>query len=263
MTFLSGARILWQSIIKTLEKTYMLKSVGIPEYYSGGNVQFLGEAWKNQGLGLALSAKTYIQNLIPKFGGLFGKEFKPIKTPMSEGYEYHPDVDDSPLCTEDDSAKYRSIIGCCIWIIVLDRFDIAYATSSMSRFNMLPREGHLKAVKRILSNLKTFPKGKVIIDTSYPDHSVYPVEDHSNWMEFYPDPSEEIPKDLPPEKGPRFRMTVYVDADHAHDLVTRRYISGILFMLNNTPIRWISKRQKTVETSTYGSELVASRLLRN
>jgi hypothetical protein len=29
-------------------------------------------------------------------------------------------------------------------------------------------------------------------------------------------------------------------------------------MLNNTPIRWISKRQKTVETSTYVSELVAS-----
>jgi hypothetical protein len=31
-------------------------------------------------------------------------------------------------------------------------------------------------------------------------------------------------------------------------------------VLNNTPIRWISKRQKTVETSTYGSELVTSRV---
>jgi hypothetical protein len=89
---------------------------------------------------------------------------------------------------------------------------------------------------------------------------VYPVEDHSNWMEFYPDAIEEIPKDLPPEKGPRVRMTVYVDADHEHDLVTRRSITGILVMLNNTPIRWISKRQKTLETSTYGSELVASRI---
>jgi hypothetical protein len=130
----------------------------------------------------------------------------------------------------------------------------------MSRFNMLPGEGHLKAVKRILSYLKTFPKGKVITDTSYPDHSMYPVEDHSHWMEFYPDVGEEIPKDLPPEKGPRVRMTVYVDADHAHDLVTRRSITGILVMLNNTPIRRISKRQKTVETSTYGSEMVASRI---
>jgi hypothetical protein len=180
---------------------------------------------------------------------------------MSKGY--HHEVDDSPLCIEDKSDKYRSIIDCCIWIIVLGRFDLEYATSALSRFNMLTREGHLKAVKRILSYLKTFPKGpkgRVIIDTSYPDHSLYLVEDHSNWMEFYSDASEEIPKDLPPEKGPRVRMTVYVDADHAHDLVTRRSITGILVMLNNTPIRWISKRQKTVETSTYGSELVASRV---
>jgi hypothetical protein len=89
---------------------------------------------------------------------------------------------------------------------------------------------------------------------------VYPVEDHSNWMEFYPDAREEIPKYLPPEKGTRVRMTIYMHTDHAHDLVTRRSITGILVMLNNTPIRWIYNLQKTVETSTYGSKLVASRV---
>jgi hypothetical protein len=60
-------------------------------------------------------------------------------------------------------------------------------------------------------------------------------------------------------KGSKVRMTVYIDADHAHDLVTRRYITDILFMLKNTSVRWMSKQQKTVETLTYGSELVASR----
>jgi hypothetical protein len=54
-------------VIKSLEKTYMVKNVGIPEYYLGGNVEFLGGSWKNQGLGLAISAKTYIQNVIPEF----------------------------------------------------------------------------------------------------------------------------------------------------------------------------------------------------
>jgi hypothetical protein len=171
-------------------------------------------------LRLALSAKTYIQNIIQIFEGLFGKEFKPIKTHMTE--RYHPEVDDSPLYNEYDSAKYKSIIGCCIWIIVLGRFDTAYATLAMSRFNMLPREGHLKVVERILSYLKTFPKGKVIVEILYPEYSMYLFEDHSNWIEFYPDASEEIPKDLHPGKGPRARMTVYVDADHAHDVVTRR-----------------------------------------
>jgi hypothetical protein len=42
------------AVIKGLEKTYMLKSLGIPEYDLGGNVEFLGEAWKNQGLGIRI-----------------------------------------------------------------------------------------------------------------------------------------------------------------------------------------------------------------
>jgi hypothetical protein len=55
-------------------------------------------------------------------------------------------------------------------------------------------------------------------------------------------------------------MTVYVDDDYAHNLVTRRSITGILVMINNTALRWIFKRQKTVEISPYCSELVASRI---
>jgi hypothetical protein len=69
------------AVIKALEKTCMLKIVGIPEYYLGGNVEFLGETWKNQGLGLALSAKTYIQNVITKFEGLFGMILSPLRHP--------------------------------------------------------------------------------------------------------------------------------------------------------------------------------------
>jgi hypothetical protein len=41
--------------------------VGIPEYCQGGYVEFLGEPWKNQGLGLALSENTYTQKVILKF----------------------------------------------------------------------------------------------------------------------------------------------------------------------------------------------------
>jgi hypothetical protein len=78
-----------------------------------------------------------------------------------------------------------------------------------------------------LAYLTTFPKGRVIIDTSYSSHYEYPVEDDPNWKDFYPDAEEEIPKDLPMSKGPKVRMTVYIDADHAHDLVTRRNLSHV------------------------------------
>ena len=51
-----------------------------------------------------------------------------------------------------------------------------------------------------------------------------------------------------------------MDADHARDKLTRRSVTGILMLLNNTPISWYSKCQKTVESSAYGSKLVASRI---
>jgi hypothetical protein len=86
------------------------------------------------------------------------------------------------------------------------------------------------------------------------------TNDSPDWSEFYPDTKENIPYDRPEPKGRLCSITCYVDADHARDQVTRRSVTGILLLLNNTPVSWISKRQKTVETSTYGSEMAASRI---
>ena len=43
-------------------------------------------------------------------------------------------------------------------------------------------------------------------------------------------------------------------------MVTKRSVTGILVVLNKTPIKWYCKRQNTVESSTYGAELVAARI---
>ena len=173
--------------------------------------------------------------------------------------EYHPDVEDSPLLSNEDAAKFRSIIGSMNWLITLGSFDVYYATNSLSRFSMAPREEHLKAAFRILSYVKTFPKGRILFDTKYPNANSIDGDDY-DWKEFYLDAEEDIPTDMVDPRGKPVRITAYVDADHAHDLVTRRSVTGILVFLNNTPIRWVSKRQKTVETSTYGSEMVAARI---
>jgi hypothetical protein len=55
-------------------------------------------------------------------------------------------------------------------------------------------------------------------------------------------------------------LTHYVDANLCHDLIsTGRSVTGILHLVNKTPIDWYSKKQVTVETATYGSEYVAGR----
>ena len=85
--------------------------------------------------------------------------------------------------------------------------------------------------------------------------------EYEGWREFYPEASEEVPNGMPvPTPDRNVQITVMVDADHAHCEVTRRSVTGILVFVNSTPVRWFSKMQKTVETSTYGSELVAARI---
>jgi hypothetical protein len=75
----------------------------------------------------------------------------------------------------------------------------------------------------------------------------------------YGEPKEIIPTDAPEPLGNYVTTTHYVDANLMHDLVTGRSVTGILHLLNKTPIEWFSKKQATVETATYGSEFVATR----
>jgi hypothetical protein len=91
------------AVSRSLENIYLLKNVGIPEYHLIGSVDFHGDSWKNQGIGLDISARPCIQNVIPKFESHFGKELKFIETPMIEGY--NPEIDDTPMSTEEDSEK--------------------------------------------------------------------------------------------------------------------------------------------------------------
>ena len=58
-------------------------------------------------------------------------------------------------------------------------------------------------------------------------------------------------------------MSVFVDADHAGNKVTRRSHTGVLFFLQNALTVWYLKRQNTVESSTFGSEFVAMRIAKD
>ena len=119
--------------------------------------------------------------------------------------KYHPDLDDSPLCDPETASKFRSVI-----VITLGRFDVNFATMSLSRFNMAPREGHLRAAIRILDFLKAFPKGTLLLDNTYPDHLSYKTNVEQDWTEFYPDVEEDIPHDMLTPKGKALQSIMYL-----------------------------------------------------
>ena len=227
------------AVIEELRKDYLLKGVGEPEYYLGGNVDPLDDTWKTDNVSLALSARTYLKNVIERFEATFGNELKLQKIPMSD--QYHPETDETPLLDLRGAALYHELIRSANWAVTLGRFDIQYATQTLSRYSMAPREGHLEALKKVFGYLKKFQKGKIVIDSGYRDNSSFIVKEHDNWKEFYPDANEQLPDNMPTPFGKTARITAYIDADHAHDTVTRRSVTAILVFVNNTPMRWYSK----------------------
>ena len=72
-----------------------------------------------------------------------------------------------------------------------------------------------------------------------------------------PDAKEHLPSNAPAPRGKPMQINLFVDSDHAGNVVTRRSYTGILIFLNMAPISWYSRRQNCVETSTFSSEFVA------
>jgi hypothetical protein len=250
------------ALIDKFKETYALKGIGTPEYYLGGNFHKVDDPdLQAKGIKTALSAKTYIENSVDKFERMFSGILRESKFPMLEGS--HPESDTSQLLSNEMATQYRAIIGSLNWVVILGRFDVMYATNTLARFSMTPRLGHLEATKRILGYLKKYPDHRIVLNPNPIDlrAAEEKYEEYVGWREFYPEAREEVPDGLPdPLTNRKVQITVMVDADHAHCEVTRRSVTGILVFVNSTPIRWFSKMQKTVETSTYGSELVAARI---
>ena len=179
------------------------------------------------------------------------------KTPLASGYR--PELDTSPELGSKQLNYFQGLIGILRWACEIGRIDILMPVSLLSRYLVSARQGHLEQVFHIFAYLKHHPRSTMVFDDTVP---VFRGERFVNcdWSEFYPDACEAIPEVMPESRGREVVMTCFVDADHAGCRETRRSHSGIFIFVNRAPIMWYSKRQNTVEASTYGSELLAMRL---
>ena len=233
---------------------FTMKGVGKPTYHLGADF------YRDEDGTLCLGAQTYSKRLCATFESLYGEQPKPAFSPLA--HDDHPELDNSPLCGPDDTAKFQSLIGACQWLISLCRFDISHAIMSLSRFRHCPRQGHVDRLKQVCGYIQKFPQGAIRFRTGIPNHeSVFSDSPTKHdWMEtVYGSPTEEIPPDAPEAKGNSVCTTTYTDANLLHDQVTGRSATGILHFFNRTPIDSFSKRQNQVESATYGSEFMAAR----
>lgn len=124
----------------------------------------------------------------------------------------------------------------------------------MAAFSAAPRVGHLEAVMHVYAYLKSHSHSRLVFDSSYvPIHE----GEKPDWTQFYGDVKEELPPDMPEPRGMPVQQITYEDSDHAGDKVTRRSRTGVLLYCNRSPISWYSKKQSSIETSSFGSEFAA------
>ena len=248
------------AVMRAIGKEFEIKDGkwGPPEFYLGAGVeQFTVKGEKYW----SMRSDKYVKNAVQTVKGLLkedGRELKGGKRhhagPLPTGYK--PELDVTRECDEEHASRFRQIIGILRWAVELGRLDILLEVSIMSQFQANPREGHLEALYLIVFYLHKNPMKRMVFDPRKPRVDEQYFNTGADWKEFYGDIEEEDPPHMPEPLGRSVRMSCFVDANHAGNVITRRSHTGILIMLNNAPIIAFSKRQNTVESATCGSELV-------
>ena len=248
------------SVLQKLNKYFALKSGSIqpPDLYLGAKMRRVVlpngvKAW-------AQSSSHYIQTVLKNLEEwLRGRDMKlPSRAETPLPTSYRPEMDVSPLLDAEDANYYQSLVGILRWTVEIGRIDITTETSMLAAHLAMPRHGHLLAAIRVFAYLKKKHNARIVFDPTYPkiDLNVFHEVD---WRPFYGNVVEAIPPNAPKPRGKSVVLRCYVDADHAGDLVTRRSRTGFIQFINMAPIAWFSKKQGSVETSTFGSEFVAAK----
>ena len=113
-----------------------------------------------------------------------------------------------------------------------------------------------------ISRMIRVNKGRIVFNgkSMFIDSTTFNDLNREEWTDFYPEARKEFPARMPEPLGNPTHVTAYVDANHAGNSKTRRSHTGILIYINQAPIIWYSKRQITVEASSFGSEYIALRI---
>lgn len=183
-------------------------------------------------------------------------------TPMT--HNYRPEMDDSEELDSDGITTFQELIGILRWGVEIGRVDILTEISMLSSYQASPRKGHLQQVYHIFAFLKRNPKLTIYFNPNEPniDPSWFQGDSAESFKDQYRDAKEDLPPEYmcPKPRGRQVSVTAYVDSSHAANKVTRRSHTGFIIFIMQAPIIWFSKRQNTVEASTFSSEFIAAKI---
>lgn len=165
---------------------------------------------------ISIDQQQYIKELLKRFNM---EDSRAKDTPMEiKSKIYNLSEAKSKVLS---SVPYQNLIGALMYLAVSTRPDIAFSLSYLSQFNKYPTEQHWIAAKRVLRYLKGTQDRKLVYN---------------------------------PEKGQRYQIEGYTDADWGGDSLDRRSYTGFTFFFSGGPISWEARKQRTVALSSTESE---------
>jgi len=241
--------------IDRIAGAFLIKEHGPRNYYLGNDYTFHDgqDMW-------TYGCQTYSKEAVARVERIYGclpKEGTPL--PVTD---CHPEMDTSPLLDLDDHRKFQMLLGMLQWLVTIGRPDLCNVVSSLNRFGACPREGHLDLAVRTFGFIKTTIDRQIAIDHRPMNFARKDPEYKKlipDFIQDYPDATEELDPSFPQAFGPVLETTILVDSDHAHDQKTRRSLTGLIAFVGGTPVLWMSKRQGAIASSTYAAEFSALR----
>jgi hypothetical protein len=194
-----------------------LKDVKDKRFLVGLSIDYLSDS------SIGISQAPFFYNAFRYFNIL--DKLLPISTPLPPNFSLSPDQ----VQTDDDrefmkDKPFRGILGCCWWGGSNTRPDIVFSCSTLSSIQNSPTKFHWDLLIKLC--------GYILFTIRY-------------GIVYRPGTTE------------RIKPIGYVDADLAGDKVTRKSMSGYIFLVNGSPVSWSSKRQSMVALSSTESEYIS------
>lgn len=213
----------WNELKMKINSKYTIEDLGLCNWVLQMNIKRMTDG------SIQLNQNVYINKLLQKYRM---NDCTNVSTPITSE-KLLKRITNNPTSVEQydgiDSQMYSSLIGGLLYAALSTRIDISFAVGCLTRFMADPTRQHFIAAKRVLrylSNSNISSLG-IVFKPNY---------------------------DIPIQT---FIVTAYSDSDWAGDINDRKSISGFVIKVNDNPVSWSSKKQKTVATSTAEAEYVA------
>lgn len=224
-------------VVKKLKLKFKMKDLGCPRIFLGMNIDINED-------GIQISLREFTQKIADDFK--IQVKQKKVNQPIQSKEDImilQEMEDNKDELNEEEQKRYQSIVGILQFMASLVRYDLAYSTSFLGRFNAKANHKLLKTAEKVLIYAiqnKEFSlkyRKKQTINTELrpviPDDEV----EKSGKTNDYPSPNE-------------WNLTAITDSTLDSDPTTLAPQYGYMVFLNGNLIQWKSKHRERPKTST-------------